>query len=52
MTALKYLLSTGVATTTEIMALNREDKAGYQLLMKWAKEQAKNQGVEIEEPAK
>jgi len=52
MTAIKYLLSTGVATTAEIMQLNREDKPGYKLLMQWAKEQAEKQGVTIEEPAK
>lgn len=53
MTIAKYILSTGVCNTSELLAFRREDMPGYQLFIQWAKEQAAHNGVTIEEtPAK
>lgn len=49
MTILKYILSTGVCTTAELLQLKREDEAGYNWLVQAAREQAQNLGVEITE---
>jgi TusA-related sulfurtransferase len=52
MTILKYILEAGAATSGEIIALKRTDPAGYTTLVQWAREQAANQGVVIEESTK
>ena len=52
MTTAKYLLSTGVCTTAEMLALKREDPAGYEKIIQWTREQAKNLGIELELPTK
>ena len=49
MTIAKYILSTGVCNTNELLALRREDPEGYATFIRWAKEQAGNLGVDIEE---
>lgn len=52
MTIAKYILSTGVCNTSELLALRREDLAGYHTFIQWAKEQAAHNGVAIEESEK
>lgn len=49
MTIVKYILSTGVCSTKELLDLKREDPKGYEYLRKCAAEQAANLGVEITE---
>lgn len=49
-TILKYLLGTQVATSAEIIRLKKENPKDYDILIQWAHEQAKNEGVEIEAP--
>ena len=53
MTTLKYLMSTGVCTTAELIAFKKADPTGeqYRQLSAMAREQAKNQGIEIEDPS-
>jgi hypothetical protein len=50
MTVIKYIMSTGVCTTSELLAIKRENPKDYDILVVWAREQAANLGVEIEEP--
>jgi len=50
MTTAKYLLSTGVCTTAEMLELKRIDPAGYEKIIQWTREQAKNLGIELETP--
>ena len=52
MTIVKYLLSTGVCTTAELLAYRKEDKDGYDKLIAMAQEQARNQNIVIEESPK
>lgn len=53
MTPVKYLLSTGVCNTSELLQLRREYPADYDVIMKWTKEQAANLGITLDEvPAK
>lgn len=49
MTILKYILSTGVCTTGELLSIKKVDPDGYNTLVKWAREQAANEAVEITE---
>lgn len=51
MTTLKYLMSTGVCTTAELISFKKNDVSGkdYKELCAMAREQAKNQGVELED---
>jgi hypothetical protein len=49
MTLLQYLLSTGVATSAELIALSKVDRPGYDTIRRWAKEQAAHNGIAIEE---
>ena len=50
MTIVQYIKETGVATSMEIMTYARSDKEGFETLKRWAREQAANLGVPIEEP--
>lgn len=50
MTPMKYILSTGVCTTSELLQFNKQDPQGYKKLIEWAQDQAKNQGVALEAP--
>ena len=54
MSTLKYLMSTGVCTTAELIAFKKADPTGneYRSLAAMAREQAQNQGITIEDPAK
>lgn len=51
MTVLKYLMSTNVCTTAELIAFKKADVTGddYRSLVKMAREQAKFQGIELED---
>lgn len=51
MTVLKYLMSTGVCTTAELIAFKKADVTGkdYRELTAMAREQAQNQGIAIED---
>jgi hypothetical protein len=51
MTILKYLLSTGVCTTSELIHFKKNDPTGkeYQSLVAMAKEQAKFLNIAIED---
>jgi hypothetical protein len=49
-TPLQYIRDSGVASTKEIMELSKSDKDGYNTLIRFAREQMANLGVEIEEP--
>lgn len=53
MTVLKYLMSTGVCTTGELIEFKKGDPTGkeYQKLRAMAEEEMKNKGIEIEEPS-
>lgn len=51
MTIVKYLLSTGVCTTAELLKLKQQHPADYDGLIRMAHEQAKNLNVEIESPS-
>jgi len=50
MTVLKYLMSTGVCTTAELIAFKKADPTGadYRALVAMATAQAQNEGVELE----
>lgn len=50
MTVVQYLKETGVATSAEIMGYAKADKAGFETLKQWAREQAANLGITLEEP--
>lgn len=52
MTALQYIRDpkSGCCTTSELMALNKEDNAGYRLLMQWARDEMKAKGIPVDEP--
>ena len=47
MTLLQYLLKTGVCTSMELLQFKKQDDAGYQTLMQYAREQAVIEGIEI-----
>ena len=51
MTVLKYLIDpqTGCCTTSELMALSRDDKGAMAKLKEYAAEEMKNRGIEITE---
>lgn len=49
MTIMKYLISTGVCTTSELLALKKNDPKVLDSLVEDAKAQAKNLGIEITE---
>ncbi|MET0787085.1 MAG: hypothetical protein ABWY25_10300 [Paenisporosarcina sp.] len=51
MTLAQYLLSTGVATSGELIAFRRQDLEGYGWLVNAAREQAKLEGIVIVERA-
>lgn len=51
MTLLDYIRQSGVASTKELMELKRDDPKGFDTIKSWAKEQAANQGVVLEEKA-
>lgn len=51
MTPLKYLTASKVGTTTEILALKREDPKGFYTILEFAKEEMKNNNIPIEEPS-
>lgn len=44
----KYILSTGVCTTSELIQFAKSDPSGYAVFLIWAREQAANLGVAIE----
>jgi hypothetical protein len=52
MTIVKYIISTGVCTSGELIRLARENKSDYESLIKMAREQMTAEGVEIEETVK
>jgi len=41
----------GCATSGELISYSRIDKPGFEMLKKWAEEEMKNRGIEIELPA-
>ena len=49
MTALKYIRESGVANTSEILALKREDPKGFATLTQMAEEEMLANGIEIEQ---
>ena len=52
MTPLKYLVQSGVGNNSEILALKREHPEDFQKLIQMAREEMKNNNIEIEEPVK
>lgn len=49
MTVLKYLLASGVCTTSELLKFKREDPKGYVGLIEMARGEMVHNGVEVEE---
>lgn len=49
MTALKYLMSTGVCTTAELIALKKDSQVDYENLIQSARNQAKNLNIVLED---
>jgi hypothetical protein len=49
MTIVKWLMSTGVCTTAELLALKRENPADYVRLAEMAMEEMKAKNIPIEE---
>ena len=48
MTPTQYLRESGVGTSSEIIAMARQDKAGFETLKQWAIEEAAAKGVTLE----
>jgi hypothetical protein len=52
MTVVKYIMSTGVCNTGELLALKREFPKDYEGLAQMARDEMKAKGIEIEETQK
>lgn len=52
MTLLKYVTTSGVCTTAELLNLKRNDPAGYDILLKFAAEEMAHNNIAIEEAKK
>lgn len=52
MTPLKFIIDPiyGCATSGEVMAYAKNDKAGFETLKQWAREEMANRGMAVEEP--
>lgn len=48
MTPLKYIQEQGAATSGELIALARQDKAALETLKRWAIEEATAKGITLE----
>ena len=48
MSVVVYLKNSGVATSAEIISYAKSDPAGFATLKLWAREQARNEGIELE----
>ena len=52
MTTLKYIMASGICTTSEVLKLKREHPADFDVLVKWAEEEMKVNGITVDAPTK
>ena len=51
-TVLKYIIQSKICNTGELLAMKREDPAGWEKIRQWAEEEMKHNNIEIETESK